>query len=47
MMSSNPFCWTIIHEIGASSPGDMGKVMGVATKHWPVRADGKTIGAIG
>jgi uncharacterized protein len=36
----------IIHEIGASSPGDMGKVMGVATKRLAGQADGKTIGAL-
>jgi uncharacterized protein YqeY len=35
----------IISETGASSPGDMGKVMGVATKKLAGRADGKTISA--
>jgi uncharacterized protein YqeY len=33
----------IIAETGASSPGDMGKVMGVATKKLAGKADGKTI----
>lgn len=33
----------IIERIGASSPADMGKVMGVATKELAGRADGKTI----
>lgn len=33
----------IISETGASSPADMGKVMGAATKHLAGRADGKTI----
>ncbi|HEY4062460.1 MAG TPA: GatB/YqeY domain-containing protein [Puia sp.] len=36
----------IIAETGASSPADMGKVMGVATKQLAGQADGKTIGAI-
>ena len=35
----------IIEEMGASSPADMGKVMGVATKQLAGRADGKTISA--
>ena len=35
----------IITETGASSPADMGKVMGVATKKLAGRADGKTISA--
>lgn len=35
----------IIHETGAASPADMGKVMGVATKKLAGRADGKTISA--
>jgi uncharacterized protein len=34
---------TIIAATGASSPADMGKVMGVATKQFAGRADGKTI----
>ncbi|MER3497529.1 MAG: glutamyl-tRNA amidotransferase [Chitinophagaceae bacterium] len=37
---------TIITETGASSPADMGKVMGVATKRLAGKADGKTISAI-
>jgi len=36
----------IISETGASSPADMGKVMGAATKKLAGRADGKTISAI-
>jgi hypothetical protein len=36
----------IISETGASSPSDMGKVMGVATKELAGKADGKTIGAL-
>lgn len=36
----------IIAETGASSPADMGKVMGVATKQFSGRADGKTISNI-
>ena len=36
----------IIGETGASSPGDMGKVMGAATKKLAGKADGKTISAI-
>lgn len=36
----------IISETGASSPADMGKVMGVATKKLTGRADGKTISAM-
>ncbi|HEX2606192.1 MAG TPA: GatB/YqeY domain-containing protein [Flavisolibacter sp.] len=35
----------IITETGASSPADMGKVMGVATKKLAGRTDGKTISA--
>jgi len=37
---------TIIAAVGASSPADMGKVMGVASKELAGRADGKTISAI-
>jgi len=33
----------IIEETGATSPSDMGKVMGVATKKLAGKADGKTI----
>ena len=36
----------IIAEVGASSPSDMGKVMGVATKRLAGLADGKTISGI-
>lgn len=36
----------IIAEVGASSPRDMGKVMGVATKKLAGRADGKAISAL-
>ena len=36
----------VIRETGASSPADMGKVMGVATKRLAGQADGKTIGAL-
>ena len=35
----------IIEDTGASSPADMGKVMGVATKQLAGKADGKTISA--
>ncbi len=35
----------IIAEVGASSPKEMGKVMGVATKRLAGRADGKAISA--
>ena len=35
----------IIEETGASSPADIGKVMGVATKKLAGQADGKTISA--
>ncbi|MCH7512473.1 MAG: GatB/YqeY domain-containing protein [Bacteroidetes bacterium] len=33
----------IIEKYGASSPADMGKVMGIATKQFAGKADGKTI----
>jgi uncharacterized protein YqeY len=33
----------VIKETGASSPADIGKVMGAATKRLAGRADGKTI----
>lgn len=36
----------IIAETGASSPADMGKVMGVASKQLAGQADGKTISTI-
>ena len=36
----------IITETGASSPADMGKVMGAATKALAGKADGKTISAV-
>jgi uncharacterized protein YqeY len=36
----------IIAETGASSPSDMGKVMGVASKQLAGKADGKTISGI-
>lgn len=36
----------IISETGATSPADMGKVMGTATKKLAGRADGKTISAM-
>lgn len=36
----------IITETGASSPADMGKVMGAATKKFAGQADGKMISAI-
>jgi len=36
----------IIGRVGASSPADMGKVMGVATKELAGKADGKVIASI-
>jgi uncharacterized protein YqeY len=36
----------IISETGASSPADMGKVMGIATKKLSGKADGKSISAV-
>ncbi len=36
----------IITEVGASSPADMGKVMGVATKQLAGKADGKIISVL-
>jgi uncharacterized protein YqeY len=36
----------IVKETGASSPADMGKVMGAANKQLAGKADGKTIAAI-
>ena len=35
----------IIDEVGAASPADMGKVMGIATKQLAGKADGKAISA--
>lgn len=37
---------TILTEVGASGPQDMGKVMGVATKKFAGKADGKAISMI-
>lgn len=37
---------SILAEVGASSPADMGKVMGVASKQLAGKADGKAISAI-
>jgi uncharacterized protein YqeY len=36
---------SIIERVGAKSPADMGKVMGVATKELAGKADGKEISA--
>lgn len=36
----------IIADVGASSPADMGKVMGAATKQLAGKADGKTISSL-
>lgn len=36
----------IIAEVGASSPADLGKVMGIASKKFAGRADGKTISSL-
>ena len=36
----------IINETGASSPADMGRVMGLANKQLAGKADGKTIAAM-
>lgn len=36
----------IIAEVGASSPSDLGKVMGLASKQFAGKADGKTISAL-
>ena len=36
----------IISETGASSPGDLGKVMGLASKQLAGKADGKTISSL-
>lgn len=37
---------SIIAQIGASSPADMGKVMGIANKQLAGRADGRTIATV-
>jgi len=37
---------TIIADIGANSPADLGKVMGIASKQFAGKADGKTISAL-
>ena len=36
----------IIVSVGASSPADMGKVMGVATKQFAGKADGRSVAAL-
>lgn len=36
----------IIAEVGASSPADLGKVMGIASKQFAGKADGKTISSL-
>ena len=36
----------IIAETGASSPADLGKVMGIATKQFAGKADGKTVSSL-
>ena len=36
----------IINEVGATTPADMGKIMGAATKKLAGKADGKTISAL-
>src|SRR4030095_8600255 len=37
---------TIIADIGPTSPADLGKVMGIASKQFAGKADGKTISAL-
>ena len=37
---------SLIAEVGANSPADMGKVMGMATKKFAGKADGKTISTL-
>lgn len=37
---------SLIAEVGVNSPADMGKVMGVATKKFAGKADGKTISTL-
>jgi uncharacterized protein len=41
-----PLVIKIIADVGATGPGDMGKVMGIATKQLAGKADGKTISAL-
>ena len=36
----------IINNLGAASPADLGKVMGVASKQFAGKADGKIVSAI-
>ena len=36
----------IIAEVGATSPADLGKVMGIASKQFAGKADGKTISSL-
>lgn len=36
----------IIADVGATSPADLGKVMGIATKQFAGKADGKTISSL-
>ncbi|MGZ5245318.1 MAG: GatB/YqeY domain-containing protein [Bacteroidia bacterium] len=36
----------IIADVGATSPADLGKVMGIATKQFAGKADGKTISTL-
>ncbi len=42
-MNSGRVLLKIIADTGASSPADMGKVMGLASKQLTGKADGKTI----
>ncbi len=37
---------SIISQVGASSPSDLGKVMGVASKHFAGKADGKIVSEV-
>ena len=37
---------TIIASVGATSPGDLGKVMGAATKHFAGKADNKMVSTL-
>lgn len=37
---------SIISQVGATSPSDLGKVMGVASKHFAGKADGKLVSEI-